>query len=172
MFTDLATWTNKKLKRWRIFSNILVVSLSYVAPLITILIMCWATDRGGSYKIPITALIIGMFFIFGAVHFLKRSIKKISIFDNKSQTLKHCLELATSAIIPLILLIVSALFATWLKEEIDFYVSMIITVLIFYIAGKCVDKLVLAFLDDETYLRNRARENNAVAARADIVNGK
>ena len=172
MFSDLAAWTNRKLRWWLWVTNIAVVLLSYIAPLITILVMCWSGKdggEGGEWKIPITALVVFCAFVFALTHFLKGTIGKMSIYDNKSQTAKHILECVSRLIVPVTIIAISSIFATWLKSEIDFYNMMIIICLSFYCGGALIERLVLGFLDDEKSIREKAKEANAVSARQDIV---
>lgn len=172
MFKNLANWTNRKLRYWRIIANLGVIVLGYIVPLIVVLAMCWSSKGDSSWKIPITAIVIFCAIVFGLTHFLKGTIAKISIYDNKSQTLKHILEVISRLIVPITLIVISSIFATWLKEQIAFYNKMIIIVLSFYSSGILIDRLVLGFLDDEYYIREKAKENNAVQARQSIVNGE
>ena len=175
MFPNLPKWTNRKLRRWIVIANILVIGLSYLAPLITILCMCWNggdSDGGGKWKLPITALVIFCAFVFAMSHFFNKSISKMSIYDNKNQTLKHILEAVSRLIVPVTIIVISSLFATWMKARLDFYVEMIIVCLCFYVSGALVDRLVLGFLDDERFIREEAKKANAVSDRQTIVKGK
>ena len=169
MFKDLANWSNKKLRASYFLATLSVILLSYLAPMATILAMCWSGTGGGKWKLPITAITIFSFFVFSLTHFLKKNIERMSIYDTKSQTAKHVLETVSKLIVPLTIIVLSALFATWLKEEIDFYNQMIMICVGFYCSGVLVDRLWLGFLQDEKSIREKAKEVNAVDARRQIV---
>lgn len=169
MFKDLANWSNKKLRASYFLATLSVILLSYLAPMATILAMCWSGTGGGKWKLPITAITIFCFFVFSLTHFLKKNIERMSIYDTKSQTAKHVLEAVSKLIVPLTIIVLSALFATWLKEQIDFYNQMIMVCVGFYCSGVLVDRLWLGFLQDEKSIREKAKEANAVDARRQIV---
>ena len=169
MFKDLANWSNKKLRASYFLATLSVILLSYLAPMATILAMCWSGTGGGKWKLPITAITIFCFFVFSLTHFLKKNIERMSIYDTKSQTAKHILEAVSKLIVPLTIIVLSALFATWLKEQIDFYNQMIMICVGFYCSGVLVDRLWLGFLQDEKSIREKAKEANAVDARRQIV---
>ena len=169
MFKDLANWSNKKLRASYFLATLSVILLSYLAPMATILAMCWSGTGGGKWKLPITAITIFCFFVFSLTHFLKKNIERMSIYDIKSQTAKHILEAVSKLIVPLTIIVLSALFATWLKEQIDFYNQMIMVCVGFYCSGVLVDRLWLGFLQDEKSIREKAKEANAVDARRQIV---
>ena len=169
MFKDLANWSNKKLRASYFLATLSVILLSYLAPMATILAMCWSGTGGGKWKLPITAITIFCFFVFSLTHFLKKNIERMSIYDTKSQTAKHVLETVSKLIVPLTIIVLSALFATWLKEQIDFYNQMIMICVGFYCSGVLVDRLWLGFLQDEKSIREKAKEANAVDARRQIV---
>ena len=169
MFKDLANWSNKKLRASYFLATLSVILLSYLAPMATILAMCWSGTGGGKWKLPITAITIFSFFVFSLTHFLKKNIERMSIYDTKSQTAKHVLETVSKLIVPLTIIVLSALFATWLKEQIDFYNQMIMICVGFYCSGVLVDRLWLGFLQDEKSIREKAKEVNAVDARRQIV---
>ena len=169
MFKDLANWSNKKLRASYFLATLSVILLSYLAPMATILAMCWSGTGGGKWKLPITAITVFCFFVFSLTHFLKKNIERMSIYDTKSQTAKHILEAVSKLIVPLTIIVLSALFATWLKEQIDFYNQMIMVCVGFYCSGVLVDRLWLGFLQDEKSIREKAKEANAVDARRQIV---
>ena len=169
MFRNLANWSNKKLRASYFLATLSVILLSYLAPMATILAMCWSGTGGGKWKLPITAITIFCFFVFSLTHFLKKNIERMSIYDIKSQTAKHILEAVSKLIVPLTIIVLSALFATWLKEQIDFYNQMIMVCVGFYCSGVLVDRLWLGFLQDEKSIREKAKEVNAVDARRQIV---
>lgn len=172
MFKNLAKWTNRRLKSSIWVVSVSVALLSYLAPMATVLAMCWGSSGGGKWKLPITALAIFCFFLFALTHFFRKSIARMSIYDSKSQTLKHVLEAVSALVVPMTIMVLSGLFATWLEEKLDFYNEMVLICLAFWCCGSLVDHLCLGFLLDERSIREKARESNAVESRREIVKGK
>lgn len=173
MFKNIDKWSERKLKNWNRITNILYFILTVLAPIVTV-ISRFGTLSQTSHRVSILFIILMVSIIFVSLKLLREQIKKIKIlnldgsYKNNLRTFKHVMEFIYSAILPTTVLIVSVVFATVLKNAIDFYVNMIIICMSFYIAGVILDNLVIAFLNDENELREKVAEQNAIERRKSI----
>lgn len=174
-FKNIDSWSQKNLKLVNVLFNVLYFLLTFIAPITTVI---WMFYQNGSikeqYKFPIAAIIICAAVLIAAIRFLKNTVSKIKIlnidgsYNHGAQILKHILEFVCKALVPVILLIVSCLFATTFKQWIDFYNQLIIVCLSFFIAGMFVDAAFLSFLDDELEIRDKVAEQNAISKRISL----
>lgn len=167
----LAKWTNRKLRRVRILANVAVLLVGYAAPLCAVVGMCWSRE-GGSWRIPVTAMAVCVAIVMAMSRWLSSAVGKMGVSDPRSRLIKHSLEAACKCVLPVAIMAASAAFATWLKEEVDFYLKVVMVCLGCYIGGALIDRMAVGFLDDEYSLREKAREANAIDSRREIASGK
>ena len=175
MFKNIGTWSQKKLKGIDWCFNILYFLLTFIAPLITVIVMF--TRIGGiseKVKISIPFIIVSLALLLAMLRFFKKAISRINIlnidgtYNNGARTTKHILELISKLILPLVVVIISVIFATGLQEWLNFYNLMIIICMSFFIGGLFIDYLILSFLDDEKSLRLKVAESNAINSRINL----
>lgn len=174
MWKNLADWSQKKLKTVNVCMNVLYFALTFLAPIIVVVVEFCKLSASASTKVSMIFIIFAVCIVLICARLLKKQVEKIKIlnidgtYNNKARTFKHIMLSIYKLVLPVAILIVSVVFSTFLKEQIDFYVTLIIIIVSFYIAGGLVDSLILAFLDEELEIRDRVAEQNAISLRSGI----
>lgn len=172
MFKNISTWSQKKLKWIHAGFMALYSGLSFVAPVITVLVMAYSTSEiQEKYKLPVICILVCVIIIIAAAKFFSKNVDGIKImnldgtYNRAAQLTKHILQLVSHGIIPIVLLIATLLFRSIFHAWIDFYSTMIIWSLSFFLAGFVVDKLFLSELNEEYEIRDDVAKSNAVEMR-------
>ena len=173
MFKSIETWPQKKLKWIYRGTFTLYTLLSFIAPIIVVLVMASKVSET-KYKIPVLCIVIMVIILISLAKLFTKSVDKIKIFNidgtynRTAQNLKHILQFVSHSIIPISLLIATILFNTIFSEWIHFYSTLIIWCLSFYIAGDIIDKLFLSELDEELSIRDEVAKDNAKSRRTSL----
>jgi len=149
--------------------------LAFVAPIInTCVWTCNSKMIVSSHRFPVIIIfIIAVFSIF-AMHFLKKSVDKITVlnldgsYNKKAYNIKIALKFVTTAVMPIILIIACVLVKEWLvstMEELKTYLDIVMVDLAFVIASKFIDAAVIDPIEYELELRNKVAEENALSRR-------
>lgn len=169
---DLENMPQKKLKKISKISNIIYGVLAFLAPIITVTACFYSNgDIDQRWRIPFMMIIICVAIVITALKFMKDRIEKIKIlnidgtYNKKAQTFKHVMLAICKAAIPLVLLIVTVLFTSALKDMIDFYAKIVIICLSFFIASILLENLWIKKIDEELEIREKIAEKNAVERR-------
>ena len=172
---NIENWSQIKLKIANISANIISFLLMFIVPVVIVIINFNSINSGlKKTSFPFVLLVICGAIILAGGKFLSKKINAMGIlnldgtYNKGKQFTKHIIQLLTKAIVPVTILIISLVFTTVLKDKIDFYVSMIIEVVIFYIIGLVIDRGFIAFLDDEIKIREKVAEANAVSRRQNL----
>lgn len=169
---DIENMPQKKLKKLSAVSNIFYALLAFVAPVITVIACFYSNGEiDQRWRIPFMMIIICVVIIIFALKFMKDRIEKIKIlnldgtYNTKAQTTKHILLAVCKAAIPTVLLIVTILFTSALKDMIDFYAKIVIICLSFFIASILFENLWIKKIDEELEIRDKMADKNAVERR-------
>ena len=169
---NIDSMPQKKLKKLNLLFNILYFAFAFIAPIITIIVMTYITgDIKEGWKFPIVFLIIIISIILFAIRALKNKVKGIKIlnidgsYNDKMRTFKHIMLFISSALFPIVIILVTGAFSIFLKEAIEFYLRIIIITLSFNLIGIGIDKLVLSEIEEEIDIRDKLAVSNAIERR-------
>jgi len=172
MIKDIDKMPQKKLKKLHISMLAVHTLIAFIAPIITILCMTFTSGQvQEKWKLPILTVIIVVAIVAGAAKVFKKKVERIKIlnidgtYNQKMRSFKHTLLFISHAFLPIVGIIVTAIFATFLKDCIDFYSRMILIVLGFSVGGILIDKIILAEIEEELDIRDQLAQANAVERR-------
>ena len=176
MFKGIETWSQKKLKEINILFNVIYFLLTFIAPLVVVIIAFYSIGKINNEvkKTSILFIIISVCIVLAIARFFNKQISKMKIlnldgtYNRGMQITKHILELVGKIIAPTVVLVLSIIFATALKDFVDFYNKMIIASVSFLLSGLVIDRLFISFIDDEMEIREKVAEENAVKIRAGL----
>lgn len=172
------TFENYKQRTLKILHVLLLGAyalLAFVAPLVTTIV--WASTSNmivNSHRFPVIIIIIIAVFSIFAMHFLKKSVDKITVlnldgtYNTKALNIKMVLKFLCSAIVPIILIIGCVIVKEWLVstiEEMKAYLDIIMVDLAFVVAAKLLDACIIDQVEFELELRQKVAEKNAVDRR-------
>lgn len=170
MLRNLARWKNKSIRLGMALGDITAIAIGYVVPLAYV-ISYIVGHTESKMKIPLVALAISICLMAGLARFFGKAVSKLSIYDSKSQVAKHVLEAVGRCIVPAAILTALIIVVGWLKDQIDQYAIMCEVILACTMAKELIDRLFTAFLEDEWSIREKAKEQNAIASRRGIAAG-
>lgn len=176
-FKDISQWSQKKLKKYDFLFNALYFMITYLGPLITVMVMFWSINEliKTTTKITFMFIVIAAVIMFSATKFLQKKILKMRIFNidgtynRPKQNFKHIIEMISNLVFPIVFLFITVVFITGLKELLEFYMKMICISMIFFIVGHIIDGLFLAYIEDEVSIRDEVAKDNAKALRSSIT---
>lgn len=175
MYKNILGYSLKKLKVINFFLNVLYFTLSFIAPIITVISVTWLSgDNSQGVKIGLTSIVVCVIIIFAACKVFMKHISKMMItnpdgsYNRRAQITKHVLLLLGSVILPLAILVACIAIGTFWSEKNAMWNNIIIISVSFYIVGDVVQKMFISEIEEELDFRIKASEDNAVELRKNL----
>lgn len=172
------TFENYKQRNLKILHVVMLgcyALLAFIAPIInTCVWTCNSNVIKASHRFPVIIIFIIAVFTIFAMHFLRKSVEKITLlnldgsYNKKACTIKAVLKFITAAVMPIVLIIACVLVKEWLVstvEELKTYLDIVMVDLAFVVAAKLLDAFVVDPIEFELELRTKVAEQNALQRR-------
>lgn len=162
MFKDIQSWSNKKLFWAHLIVGLVYIGFMLIAPVITV--SC-------KYELFITSEKVGKLSGFGILIVIIIGIVGIRALKNVVSNLpettygKMWFKVAMTTVYSLMLPILAVIVMGCFKDDFATAYETMKLVLIFFICGILVDKLVLSWIERERRLRNAGEEADEIDAR-------
>ncbi len=166
-FSNIASWSQKKLKLNFLFYGLIYLAFVLVAPII-IVSMKYNLVKSSSTRLTGVGLILVVcvaVFLFKGV---KRLLNKLPQDELNEQRFKFTTLMIYSLMLP----IGGILLLNLIKTNVDLACDTLVKVLASIIFSIMVDYMALHYLEAEWDLRQEAKHKNAVNKRAETLNKK
>lgn len=165
-FSNIETYSKKKMLVLTVLCNIIYVGLLVVGP--SIVVGCrYAIFVNASARYKLTGVGIILFVILGLYMYIKikKTIRKLPEIKLSQQRVKFSLEMIFD-LLPLMLIVVAAVLA---RDNVTKAFDTVLMCLGFFIAAILFDGLFLKYIDAENAIREKALFNKEVAKRESLV---
>ena len=165
-FSNIDSYSKKKMLILTIICNIIYVGLLVVGP--SIVVGCrYAIFEAASTRYKLTGVGIILFVILGMYGYvkIKKVIRKLPEVKLSQQRVKFTLEMIFD-VLPLVLIIVAAVFT---RDNVTKAFDTMLMCLGFFLGAIVFDGLFLKYIDAENALREKALMNKEVAKRESLV---
>lgn len=162
-FTDIDTWSQKKLRLYALIFNGLYLLCSLVIPIIIVGCRYQIFNYASKVKLTGWGWVCTIAVAVVSIRVIKKVINKLPESTLKQQRLKYTLLMVRALFIPVLLIIAMAA----LKNDFDLAYQTLWWCLISYACAILIDYICIKYLDREQELRYKAYELNEVNKRVE-----
>ena len=164
-FTDIDTWTQKRLRLFALIFNALYLLGSLVIPIIIVGCRYQIFHKVSSYRLTGWGWICAIIVAVVSIRVVKKVVNKLPESTHKEQILKYSILGIRALFIPVLLLIAMRA----LKNDFDLAYNTLWWCLISYTAAIVIDYTCIKYLDREIDLRRTAKEKIEVDKRVELL---
>ena len=164
-FTDIDTWTQKRLRLYALIFNALYLLGSLVIPIIIVGCRYQIFHKVSSYRLTGWGWICAIIVAVVSIRVVKKVVNKLPESTHKEQILKYSILGIRALFIPVLLLIAMRA----LKNDFDLAYNTLWWCLISYTAAIVIDYTCIKYLDREIDLRRTAKEKIEVDKRVELL---
>jgi uncharacterized protein YacL len=164
-FTDIDTWTQKRLRLYALIFNALYLLGSLVIPIIIVGCRYQIFHKVSSYRLTGWGWICAIIVAVVSIRVVKKVVNKLPESTHKEQILKYSILGIRALFIPVLLLIAMRA----LKNDFDLAYNTLWWCLISYTVAIVIDYTCIKYLDREIDLRRTAKEKIEVDKRVELL---
>lgn len=167
-FTNIATWSQKKLRLYSLIFNLLYLVATAVVPIVIVGCRYQIFNYASKVKLTGWGWVCAIVVAVVTIRVLKKVISKLPESTLNQQRLKYSLLMVRALFIPILLIVAMAA----LKKDFDLAYNTLWWCLISYSVGILIDYLCILYLDRERQLREKADEQIEVNKRIEAKTNK